>query len=292
LAETRTFAASWTAAAPFVFVVLWSTGFIGSKLGIPYAEPVTFLVVRFAAVIAIFAAVVIATRAPWPERHLWVHVAIVGVALHGFYLGGVFVSIAWGLPAGVSALIVGVQPLLTATVVGPLLGERVSMRQWIGLWLGLAGVIAVLWEKLAFEGIPLVAVWPSVAALGGIAFGTLYQKRRCPNVDLRTGAVIQYVAATAFLLPFALTFETMAIRWTAEFVVAMGWLVVVLSVGAVSLLMVLVRQGAAAKVASFFYLVPPGTAVAAWLLFGETLGLLAFAGMAVAAVGVALVQRG
>ena len=242
--------------------------------------------------IAIFAVIVAVTRAPWPARRLWAHVAVVGIALHGVYLGGVFVSIAWGLPAGVSALIVGVQPLLTATVVGPLLGERVSPRQWLGLWMGLAGVIAVLWEKLAFEGVAPAAIWPSVAALAGIAFGTLYQKRRCPDVDLRSGAVIQYVAATLFLLPVAWTFETMAIRWTLEFAFAMGWLVVVLSVGAVSLLMVLVRQGAAAKVASFFYLVPPCTAVVAWLLFGETLGALALAGMAVAAAGVALVQRG
>jgi drug/metabolite transporter (DMT)-like permease len=292
LADTRTISASWTAAAPFVFVVLWSTGFIGSKLGIPYAEPVTFLVVRFALVLALFAPLVLLTKAPWPRGRLAAHVAVVGVALHGVYLGGVFVSIAWGLPSGVSAVIVGMQPLLTATVVGPLLGERVNARQWTGLWLGLAGVIAVLWEKLAFEGVSLASVIPSVAGLIGITFGTLYQKRHCPGVDLRTGAVIQYAAAVVFLLPFALTFETMAIRWTAEFVFAMGWLVLVLSVGAVSLLMVLVRQGAAAKVASFFYLVPPCTAVAAWLLFGETLGLLALAGMAVAAVGVALVQRG
>lgn len=284
--------ALWTAAAPAVFVVLWSTGFIGSKLGIPFAEPVTFLVVRFAAVLAIFVPVVLLTGARWPAGAKLAHVAVVGVALHGVYLGGVFVSIAWGLPAGVSAVIVGMQPLLTATVVGPLLGERVNQRQWIGLWLGLAGVVAVLWEKLAFEGVSLVAVLPSVAGLLGITFGTLYQKRHCPGVDLRTGAVVQYAAAIVFLLPFALTFETMAIRWTAEFAFAMGWLVLVLSVGAVTLLMVLVRQGAAAKVASFFYLVPPCTAVAAWLLFGETLGLLALAGMAVAAVGVALVQRG
>lgn len=280
------------AAAPLVFVLLWSTGFIFSKMGLPYVEPLTFLVVRFAAVIAIFAVLVAATRAPWPAARLWPHVAVVGVTLHGFYLGGVFVSIHWGLPAGVSALIVGVQPLLTATVVGPLLGETVGRRQWAGLWLGLFGVLAVLWEKLAFEGVPLAAVFPSVAALLGITAGTLYQKRFSPNVDLRTGAVIQYVAATAFLLPFALTFETMAIRWSVELAVAMGWLVVVLSVGAVSLLMVLVRRGAAAKVASFFYLVPPCTAVMAWLLFGETLGVLALAGMAVAAAGVALVQRG
>ena len=292
MADTRNISASWAAAAPFVFVVLWSTGFIGSKLGIPYAEPVTFLVVRFAMVLAVFAPLVLLTKAPWPVPRLLAHVAVVGVALHGVYLGGVFVSIAWGLPAGVSAVIVGLQPLLTATVVGPLLGERVNARQWIGLWLGLAGVVAVLWEKLAFEGVSFASVLPSVAGLLGITFGTLYQKRHCPGVDLRTGAVVQYAAATLFLLPFALTFETMAIRWTAEFAFAMGWLVLVLSVGAVSLLMVLVRQGAAAKVASFFYLVPPCTAVAAWLLFGETLGLLALAGMAVAAVGVALVQRG
>ncbi len=282
---------AFAAAAPFVFVALWSTGFIGSKLGTPFAEPVTFLVVRFAIVLALFLVLAIATGAPWPGRAKARHVVVVGVLLHGIYLGGVFVSIAWGLPAGVSALIVGLQPLLTATVVGPLLGEKVSARQWLGLWLGLAGVLAVLWEKLAFEGLAAAAVWPSVVGLFGITAGTLYQKRFCPDVDLRTGAAIQYAAATLFLLPFALLFETMAIRWTGQFVFAMAWLVLVLSVGAVSLLMVLVRRGAAAKVASFFYLVPPTTAVMAGLLFGETLGALALAGMAVAAAGVALVQR-
>jgi drug/metabolite transporter (DMT)-like permease len=284
--------AAWTAAAPFVFVALWSTGFIGSKLGLPYAEPVTFLVARFAMVIAIFALAVLVARPPFPKGRMLFHVAVVGVALHAVYLGGVFVSIGWGLPAALSALIVGMQPLLTATVAGPLLGERVGRRQWLGLWLGLAGVLAVLWEKLAFEGVPGAAVLPSVVGLLGITFGTLYQKRFCPNVDLRSGALVQYVAATALLLPVAWTFETMAIRWTPEFLFAMGWLVLVLSVGAVSLLMVLVRQGAAAKVASFFYLVPPCTAAVAVPLFGETLGGLALAGMALAACGVALVQRG
>jgi drug/metabolite transporter (DMT)-like permease len=282
----------WTAAAPVVFVVLWSTGFIFSKLGMPYTQPLTFLAIRFAIVLVLFGALCAIQRPAFPPPAQWRHVAIVGVALHGVYLGGVFVSIDWGLPAGISALIVGIQPLLTAAVVGPWLGEKVGWRQWLGLWLGLAGVIAVLWEKLALEGVPLAAVWPSVAALAGIAFGTLYQKRHCPAVDLRAGAVLQYAAAVLVLLPLALIFEPMTVRWTVDFAVAMGWLVVVLSVGAVTLLMVLVRQGAAAKVASLFYLVPPVTAVMAWGLFGETLGWVALAGMAVAASGVWLVQKG
>ncbi len=284
--------ALWIAAAPAVFVLLWSTGFIFSKLGMPYTQPLTFLVVRFAIVVALFGAFCAIVRAPFPPRAQWPHVAVVGIALHGLYLGGVFVSIDWGLPAGISALVVGLQPLLTGAVVGRLLGERVGIRQWLGLWLGLAGVLAVLWEKLALEGVATAAVWPSVVGLFGITVGTLYQKRYCPNVDVRSGAVLQYGAALAVLLPVALIFEPMTVVWSTNMVIAMGWLVVVLSVGAVSLLMVLVRQGAAAKVASLFYLVPPTTAVFAWLLFGETLGTLALVGMAVAAVGVALVQKG
>jgi drug/metabolite transporter (DMT)-like permease len=284
--------ALWIAAAPAVFVLLWSTGFIFSKLGMPYTQPLTFLVVRFAIVVALFGALCLIVRAPFPPRAQWPHVAVVGIALHGLYLGGVFVSIDWGLPAGISALVVGLQPLLTGAVVGRLLGERVGLRQWLGLWLGLAGVLAVLWEKLALEGVAMASVWPSVVGLFGITAGTLYQKRYCPNVDVRSGAVLQYGAALAVLLPVALIFEPMTVVWSTNMVIAMGWLVVVLSVGAVSLLMVLVRQGAAAKVASLFYLVPPTTAVFAWLLFGETLGTLALVGMAVAAAGVALVQKG
>jgi drug/metabolite transporter (DMT)-like permease len=284
--------ALWIAAAPAVFVLLWSTGFIFSKLGMPYTQPLTFLVVRFAIVVALFGVFCAIMRAPFPPLAQWPHVAIVGIALHGLYLGGVFVSIDWGLPAGISALVVGLQPLLTGAVVGRLLGERVALRQWLGLWLGLAGVLAVLWEKLVLEGVALAAVWPSVVGLFGITVGTLYQKRFCPNVDVRSGAVLQYGAALAVLLPVALIFEPMTVIWNSDMVLAMGWLVVVLSLGAVSLLMVLVRQGAAAKVASLFYLVPPTTAVLAWLLFGETLGTLALVGMAVAAAGVALVQKG
>jgi drug/metabolite transporter (DMT)-like permease len=284
--------ALFVALAPAVFVLLWSTGFIFSKLGLPFTQPVSFLVVRFAFVVALFGLWCALRRVVFPPRSQWRHVAVVGVALHGAYLGGVFVSISWGLPAGISALIVGLQPLLTGAVVGRLLGERVATRQWLGLWLGLAGVLAVLWEKLTLDGIALAAVWPSVVGLIGITFGTLYQKRFCPTVDLAAGGLLQYGAALAVLLPVALIFEPMTVNWTLDFAVALGWLVLVLSVGAVSLLMLLVRQGAAAKVASFFYLVPPVTAVMAWLLFGETLGSVALGGMALAALGVALVQKG
>jgi drug/metabolite transporter (DMT)-like permease len=278
-------------AIPLVFVLLWSTGFIGSKLGIPHIEPITFLVVRFAIVVPLFVVWALLARAPWPPLARWGDVALVGILLHGFYLGGVFISIAWGLPAGISALIVGAQPLLTAAVVGKLTGERVSARQWLGLALGFAGVAAVLWEKLGVEGVPLAAVWPSVVGLLGITFGTLYQQRRGGGIHLATGGVIQYAAVLLALIPLMLAFETMEIDWAPELIFAMGWLVLVLSVGAVSLLMLLARRKAAAKTASLFYLVPPCTAAVAWPLFGEALGLLAVAGMAVTALGVYLVRK-
>lgn len=282
----------WTAGAPAVFVVLWSTGFIAAKAGLPFAEPMTFLALRFALVCAVMLPVSLMVGATWPDRSTAIHVAIVGVLMHGGYLGGVFASIAHGLPAGLSALIVGLQPVLTACVVGPLLGERVRPLQWAGFVCGLAGVGLVLAGKLSFDSASIGAAALSFVALVGISAGTLYQKRFCAGVDLRTGAVIQYAAASLVVLAFALPTETMQIEWTAQFVVALAWLGLVLSLGAVSLLYLLIRRGAAAKTASLFYLVPPFTALFAWLLFDETLSALAMVGMALAAAGVALVQRG
>ncbi|WP_370151669.1 DMT family transporter [Ferrovibrio sp.] len=279
------------AAMPGLFVLLWSTGFIGAKLGLPYAEPMTFLVLRFAIVAVLLALLAGLTGAPWPrDPRMAGHIAVAGLLLHGVYLGGVFASIYHGVPAGISALIVGIQPLLVAAAAGPVLGERVSPRQWAGLVLGLAGVVLVVWTKLGIGvGTPFGYAL-SVIALVGITIGTLYQKRYCPAVDLRSGSAIQFAATTVFLAPFALLFETRAVIWSGEFVFALGWLCIVLSLGAISLLFILIRRGAAARVSSLFFLVPPCTALVAFFLFGEQLSPLALAGMAATMAGVALVN--
>ncbi len=281
----------WLGMMPGLFVLLWATGFIGAKFGLPYAEPMTFLAIRFAIVTALVLGLALATGAPWPRSwRLAGHIAVVGLLLHGVYLGGVFVSIKQGTPAGVSALIVGIQPLLTAAMAGPLLGERVRPLQWFGLVLGLAGVALVVWNRLGLAaGTPLSTGF-SVLALLGITAGTLYQKRFCGAMDLRTGGVIQFAAATLLMLALATAFETMDVQWTGRFIFALAWLGLVLSLGAITLLHLLIRRGAAAKVASLFYMVPPCTAVMAWLLFGETLDGIALGGMAVAVIGVALVN--
>jgi drug/metabolite transporter (DMT)-like permease len=282
----------WIRLMPGVFVLLWSTGFIGAKYGLPYAEPVTFLLVRMALVAAVLAAVAFATGAPWPKsRGEAGHIALAGLLVHGVYLGGVFIAISKGVPAGVTSIIVGLQPLLTASLAGKLLGERVTGRQWTGLLLGLAGVLLVVWEKLTLNASGTVAVLFAVAALIGITLGTLYQKRHCTGMDLRSGAAIQYAATAALYAMVAPFTETMRIQWTGEFVFALLWLTFVLSVGAIFLLYILIRRGAAARVASLFYLVPPVTALTAWAMFDERLGLIALAGMALAVSGVALVNR-
>jgi drug/metabolite transporter (DMT)-like permease len=231
-------------------------------------------------------------RAAWPGVRAMLHVAVVGVLMHAAYLGGVFASIHHGLPAGVSALIVGLQPALTACVVLPLLGERVSRMQWAGLALGLVGVVLVLYEKLAFEGITLFSVSLSVLALLGITAATLYQKRYCGAIDLRTGTLIQYAAAGVVVGILAFVLETRRIDWTASFIFALSWSVLVLSIVSISLLYWMIRRGEAARIASLFYLVPAVTAVMAAVMFGEALHAIALAGMALVAIGVALVQRG
>ena len=276
---------------PTLFVLLWSTGFIGARLGVRHAEPFTFLLIRFALVVVVLALVVMATRAPWPRSwRLAGHLTVAGVLVHAIYLGGVFAAIHRGLPTGLAALVVGLQPILTAFVAGPFLGERVSLRQWCGLVLGLLGVWLVLSSKLAG---PDAFGWDAlafvVAALLGITAGTLYQKRFCTGMDLRSGTLLQYVGATAFMLAPALLFETGEIHWTGEFVFALAWLVIVLSLGAVMLLMTLIRLGRATSVSSLFYLTPPTTAVMAWAVVDERLSAVALAGMVVAAAGVALV---
>lgn len=278
-------------AAPFLFVFLWSTGFLGAKFGLPHAEPLAFLFVRYLLVIGLMTSIALTWRAPWPrDGRQWLHIGISGLFVHALYLGGVFVAIGKGLPAGITALVVGLQPLLTATVAGRLLGENVLPRQWLGLGLGFIGVALVVANKMG-ASFALDALWPALAALLGITAGTLYQKRFSPHFDWRSGAVAQFLPTA--IVTGAIVFATDGFRvdWTGEFLFALGWLVLVLSIGAISLLNWLIRHGSAVNVASLFYLTPPTTALIALVVFGETLTPTAVVGMVVAVGGVYLVAR-
>jgi drug/metabolite transporter (DMT)-like permease len=278
-------------AFPLVFVLLWSTGFIGARLGLPHTEPLTFLLIRYIAVIGCMTLVALATRAPWPTTpKAWFHIGVAGLLLHGVYLGGVFIAISKGLPAGVTSLVVGVQPLLTAVGAGWLLQETVLKRQWLGLLLGLAGVGLVVFGKIG-SGFGINALWPAIAALLGITAGTLYQKRFCPPFDWRTGAIAQFLPTAVVTLVLAWLTESFRVEWTREFVFALGWLVLVLSIGAISLLNWLIRHSDAVNIASLFYLVPPCTALVAWLLFDEAFTGMALVGMALTVWGVYLARK-
>ena len=279
--------------APLLFVFLWSTGFIGAKFGLPHAEPLSFLLVRYLAVITLMATLAVVSGARWPANsRTWAHLAVAGLLVHAVYLGGVFVAISRGLPAGITSLVVGLQPILAAVGAGALLGERVSARQWLGLGLGFAGVALVLSAKVTLSAAASVgsSVLPALVALAGITAGTLYQKRFCPAFDLRTGAVIQFTSAAIVTLPVALATESLRIDWTGEFLFALGWLVLVLSLGAITLLNVLIRRGTAVAVARLFFLVPATTALLAFALFGETLSARALVGMGLAVTGVYLAR--
>lgn len=276
---------------PALFVLLWSTGFIAAKFGLPYAPPFGFLAWRFVLVAVLMTAVALATRAPWPRSLVeYRDLALVAVCVHGLYLGGVFVSLDSGMAAGTSAMLVGLQPILTVVVAWLWMHEKVSAKQWMGLVLGLAGVYFVVRHKVDFSG-DLRGLLPSAIALVGISVGTLYQKRHCAHIDLRSGAAVQFVVCAILYVPLAVAFDERAVQWVPSFVFALTWSVLVLSVGAITLLYWLLRHGAAANVARLFYLVPPATAVEAYLLFGETLDALALTGMVLISIGVVLARR-
>ena len=278
--------------APALFVLLWSTGFIGAKLGVPYAEPLTFLCLRFGLVLVLMVPLALVLRARWPRTaREGGHIAAAGILMHGGYLGGCFAAVYHGMPAGVIALVVGLQPIVTAFAAAPLLGERTSRVQWLGLVLGFGGVLLVMWEKLALQELGAVSAAFSLVALVSITAGTIYQKRYCPSFDLRAGSVIQFAAALLVLLPLAWVTETMTVTWSGEFVFALAWLVLVLSIGAISLLFHLIEHGEATRVSSLFYLTPLTTAAMAWAIFGETLNAVALIGMLIGIAGVALVVR-
>jgi drug/metabolite transporter (DMT)-like permease len=274
---------------PALFVLLWSTGFLVSKLGAMYASPLTFLAWRYVLALALLAPMIWFARAAWPAAGAQMgHIAVAGILVHAGYLAGVWTAIGLGMSAGLSALIVGLQPVLTAFA-GPWLGERVGVRQWTGLLLGLVGVALVVSNKLTFAGLSVASIALCVMALVSITAGTLYQKRLCPSFDLRTGTFVQYAASFTITLPFALAFEDGRMDWSLPLLFALGWSAIVLSFGAIFLLFLLIRRGAATRVVTLFYLTPPTTALMAWLLFGESLSAVAMLGMAVAVIGVALV---
>jgi drug/metabolite transporter (DMT)-like permease len=280
------------AAAPMLFVLLWSTGFVGAKFGLPYIEPLTFLGVRMIFVVLILGAIALIARARWRHGADIGHSMAAGAMVHGVYLGGVFIAISQGVPSGISALIPGLQPILTSTLANRFMGETVTRRQWLGLALGLVGVALVLHDR-SITGSGSMTGWlASLLSLVGITLGTLYQKRYCGAIDWRTGNFVQYLTACVLFWLGAFAFETRDIRWTGELVFALAWLVLVMSLGAVGLMYWLIRRSAATGFASLFYLVPAVTALLAYMLFGEKLDTISIAGMALCAAGVVLVSRG
>ena len=277
-------------AAPVIFVVLWSTGFVATKYVLIGAEPVTYLAIRMGLVIILMAIVVAVWRPQWPSWSGVGHSIMAGILVHGFYLGGTAVVIEHAVPVGLSALIPGLQPILTSTIANRWLGERVSLLQWVGLLLGLAGVGLIL------HGRPMSGEvgWGWLAsgvALVSITLGALYQKRFCGDIDWRSGNLIQYVAVGILFAIVAWIFESGEVRWSIQFVLSLFWLAVVLSIGSISVLYWLIRRRGATQVASLFYLVPAVTALMAYVLFGERLDALSLLGMAICAIAVVVVSR-
>ncbi len=278
----------WVTFAPAIFVLIWSTGFVVAKYGLPYAPPLWFLVLRFAGVIAVLLMMLPFMKVEWPSAGKAMHLAVAGVLIQAGYLAGVWCAIALGMPAGLAALIVGLQPVLTAFV-APAIGERVSTRQWFGFALGFAGVGLVVANKIVVISLSVPSIALAVMALLSITIGTLYQKQKCPSFDLRAGSLVQFVASLVVVLPLALWFEPWSVRFEPQFIGALAWSVLGLSIGGMSLLFPLIRRGEATRVTSMFYLTPPVTALMAWIMFGEKFTALALLGMVAAVIGVALV---
>ena len=282
---------------PAVFVLIWSTGFVVAKYGLPYAPPLTFLSIRYALSWLCFLVWIALARVSWPRgRQQWLHLAVSGVLIHAGYLGGVWVAIKLGMGSGLAALMVGLQPVLTALWVSSMAlntgsGEKVTQRQWLGLALGLGGLVLVVSRKFgSTQEVTALTLAAITIALLSITAGTLYQKQFVQPADVRGANAVQIAAAFAVTLPLAL-FETEAVTWTPQFMGALAWSVLVLTMGGSSLLYMLIQRGAATAVTSLLYLVPPCTALMAWLLFAEPITVVTVIGTAITALGVSLVVR-
>lgn len=264
---------------PIIFVLIWSTGFIGAKFGLPYAEPFTLLMWRMIFVVPLFMLIALILKRPNLNLHDALNQGLVGFLIHGFYLGGVFAAIKTGMPAGVSALIVSLNPLVIGIFSGVVLKARVTGKQWLSLLLGLLGVVIVLVGASNWEGVvsKTGVIWLLVA-LFGICSGTLLQKKTAQNVDHITGATYQFAASLVFYIILSFTFETQVVNWTWTLIATLAWLVIPLSIVSILLLLYMIRQGEATRVASYFYLVPPLTAIQGWLFFDEQWSWLTMAG--------------
>ncbi|MGO4173808.1 DMT family transporter [Bosea sp. TAF32] len=284
-------------AMPLLFTFLWSTGWVVAGYSARYADALTFLVVRFACAAALLTAIALATSAPWPRgRRAVLDIAVTGILLHGIYLAGVWWAVRHGLPAAISGLIAGLQPILTALFAPALVGERISGIRWLGIACGFLGIALVLEPQLA--GVEPAALWgvlaPMLINIGGmfaVTFGSFYQKARIVSGDLRTMTAIQYTAAALIVVPFAFLFEPMRIEWNLTMLLVLAWSVIVLSIGSIWLYLFMIRRGEVSRIATFLYLVPALVAVEAWMLFGETLTPFQIGGMAVTVLGVALASR-
>jgi drug/metabolite transporter (DMT)-like permease len=278
---------------PVIFVLLWSTGFIAAKFALPYIEPYTLLLVRMLITVVVFLLLIQLFKTEWPKPIDAFHQMVVGSLIHAAYLGGVFAAIKLNMPAGIASLIVGLQPLLTAIMAWLVLGNQLKTRQWLGLLLGLIGVSMVLLQgkSIGFDNISLSAVIAILIALFGISIGTLYQKKYGQGSKLLSGSFFQYLATVVWMGLLSTEFETQQITWSLTLMASLAWLVVVLSIIAIMLLMLMIREGESARVASYFYLVPQVTVLEGWLLFDEQLNLAAFIGIAITVVGVYLVVK-
>ena len=270
---------------PTTFVLIWSSGFIIARYGMPHAEPMTFTFLRFAGVLVLMVPAVLLLRPVWPSGRQIAHIGVAGLMLQAVYLGGVWAAVRNGMSAGLVALIVGLQPILTAWF-SAFVAEKITAKQWIGLLLGLSGVALVVVAKLSLTGLSGASLGLAGLGLAGITVGTLYQKRFCPSFDLRAGSVIQFTVSALACLPFMFLFETRQIDWHPEMIGALIWAVLGLSIGAISLLFLMIREGAATQVTSLLYLTPPTTAVMAWFLFDEPITLLTVSGTCLTVWGV------
>jgi len=274
---------------PLVFVALYGSGFVGAKYGLPYSPPLTFLVLRFGLAAGLITLLAMILRARWPESLLEVlHIATAGALTVGVFSAGVFVSISVGLSPAISALIIALQPILVAVFASSLLGENLVWRQWIGLCMGLIGVAFVVWHKVDLSTFQLLGVGMSVMGLLGVTFGNIYQKRFCANMSLFPGGAIQSATSALVLLPFAMGFEHMEVIWDTKFVFALSYMTIGVSIGALSLLYMMIRRGDVSRVASVFYLVPVSAAITSYFLYGETFDTPVIVGVMVVALGVYL----